>query len=145
MNYISTRGFKEFGVTSAEAIKRGLAPDGGLYMPESMPNITEEFLNSLLPLSYAERSAAVLSLFLTDYTKQELIKDASLAYAKEKFGASPAPVAAFRDMHVYFAVGKGGNFDFAELGIELLRNRLCQIAVRVTGKQLNFIAVSYHK
>ena len=82
MNYISTRGFKESGVTSAEAIKRGLAPDGGLYMPESMPKITVEFLNSLLPLSYEERSALVLSLFLTDYTKQELMEDASSALEK---------------------------------------------------------------
>ena len=132
MNYSSTRGFKEFGVTSAEAIKRGLAPDGGLYMPESMPNITEEFLNSLLPLSYAERSASVLSLFLTDYTKQELIEDASLAYAKEKFGASPAPVAACRDMHV-LELWHGPTCAFKDMALQLMP-RLFSRALKKCGE-----------
>ena len=66
MNYISTRGYKEENVTAAEAIKRGLAPDGGLYMPECMPKFEADFIKSLLPLSYQERAAKVLSAFLTD-------------------------------------------------------------------------------
>ena len=48
MNYISTRGFEENNISAAEAIKRGLAPDGGLYMPESMPKFEAEFIKSLL-------------------------------------------------------------------------------------------------
>jgi threonine synthase len=64
MNYISTRGFDNAGVSSAMAIKKGLADDGGLYMPESIPEIDLDFIRALTSLSYPERAAKVLSLFL---------------------------------------------------------------------------------
>ena len=48
-------------------------------------------------------------------------------------------------MDIDFTVGKCSYFDSAELGIELCRNRFCQRTVRVTGEQLDFIAVSYHE
>ena len=48
MKFISTRDTKgDTLVSSAFAIKQGLAPDGGLYVPESIPEIDEEFVNSL--------------------------------------------------------------------------------------------------
>ncbi len=132
MNYISTRGFKECNVKAAAAIKRGLAPDGGLYMPETMPKITAEFLNSLLSLSYAERSAAVLSLFLSDYTNQELLEDAALAYAKEKFGDAPAPVVACRDMHV-LELWHGPTCAFKDMALQLMP-RLFSRALKKCGE-----------
>ena len=132
MNYISTRGYKENNVTSAEAIKRGLAPDGGLYMPESMPKFTAEFIKTLLPLSYAERSAAVLSAFLTDYTKEELLEDASLAYAEEKFGSAPAPVVACRDMHV-LELWHGPTCAFKDMALQLMP-RLFSRALKKCGE-----------
>ena len=46
MNYISTRG-GGLPVTSAYAIKTGLAEDGGLYMPESLPTLTQTEINDL--------------------------------------------------------------------------------------------------
>ena len=132
MNYISTRGYKENNVTSAEAIKRGLAPDGGLYMPESMPKFSAEFLKSLISLSYAERSAAVLSAFLTDYTKEELLEDASLAYSEKKFGCSPAPVVTRRDMHV-LELWHGPTCAFKDMALQLMP-RLFSRALKKCGE-----------
>ena len=94
MNYISTRGFDNTGVSSAMAIKKGLAEDGGLYMPESIPEIDLDYIRSLSSLSYPERAAKVLSLFLTDYTEEELLEDARGAYAEDKFIPSAAPITA---------------------------------------------------
>ena len=68
MKFISTRGAQAEGVSSAYAIKTGLASDGGLFMPESIPEIDLAFIKALAPLSYPERAAKILSLFLTDYT-----------------------------------------------------------------------------
>ena len=119
MNYISTRGFKEENVTSAVAIKRGLAPDGGLYMPETMPKFEAEFIKELLPLSYQERAARVLSAFLTDYTDAELKEDAMLAYSAEKFGASPAPVVACDGMHV-LELWHGPTCAFKDMALQLM-------------------------
>ncbi|MBP3591008.1 MAG: threonine synthase [Clostridia bacterium] len=132
MNYVSTRGFAENNVSSAEAIKRGLAPDGGLYMPETMPKFGAEFIKSLIPLSYAERSSAVLSAFLTDYTKEELLTDAALAYAEEKFGPSPAPVSSLHDMHV-LELWHGPTCAFKDMALQLMP-RLFTRALKKCGE-----------
>ena len=132
MNYISTRGYKENGVSAAEAIKRGLAPDGGLYMPESMPKFEAEFIESLLPLSYQARAAKVLSAFLTDYTDKELLEDTTLAYSAEKFGASAAPVVACKDMHV-LELWHGPTSAFKDMALQLMP-RLFSRALKKCGE-----------
>ena len=66
-------------MSSAYAIKTGLASDGGLFVPTQIPTIGEGFINELVPLSYPERAARILSLFLTDYTYEELLADATAA------------------------------------------------------------------
>ena len=63
MKYISTRGAHKEGVCAAYAIKTGLASDGGLFMPESIPQIDGEYIKALSALSYPERAAKILSLF----------------------------------------------------------------------------------
>ena len=60
MRFISTRG-KSPSVTAAEAICRGLAPDGGLYVPDTLPVFSPEELERLYALPYTELSAAVLA------------------------------------------------------------------------------------
>ncbi len=133
MNYISTRGFKENNVSAAEAIKRGLAPDGGLYMPESMPKFTAEFIKSLIPSSYSERAAAVLGAFLTDYSAQELKEVAALAYAEEKFGASAAPVSALEDMHI-LELWHGPTCAFKDMALQIMP-RLFSLALKKCGEE----------
>ena len=71
MNYFSTRGATE-RVSSAEAILKGLASDGGLYVPAAFPQVSLSEIEALAPLSYEERAERILSLFLTDYTEEEL-------------------------------------------------------------------------
>ena len=93
MKYVSTRGAHKEGVSSAYAIKTGLASDGGLFMPETIPSINLDFIKELSALTYEERAARVLSLFLTDYTYEELLADASGAYSSEKFTPSAAPIS----------------------------------------------------
>ena len=92
MNYISTRGIDNKGVSSAYAIKTGLAADGGLYMPEEIPALTYGEIEELATLPYTVRAAKILSKVLTDYTYEELIADAEAAYSEAKFGPSPAPL-----------------------------------------------------
>ena len=94
MKYISTRGADANGVSAAYAIKTGLASDKGLYMPESIPTVTVEEIEKLVPLSYPERAAKILAKYLTDFTYDELIEDTSAAYSEEKFGTSPAKLTA---------------------------------------------------
>ena len=90
MKYISTRGAEAQGVSSAYAIKTGLASDKGLFMPELIPALTISEIEELIGASYPERAAKILSKYLSDFTYEELIEDAEAAYSKEKFGSDPA-------------------------------------------------------
>ena len=72
MKYVSTRN-NRLAVDSAQAIVSGLAPDGGLFLPTEIPAISLDDLASLAGKPYAERSAWVLSRFLTDFSYEELL------------------------------------------------------------------------
>ena len=80
MKFISTRG-KSPAVTAAEAIRRGLAPDGGLYVPDELPAFSASELEALYALPYAELSAAVLERFLPGFSRKELLDYTKKAYA----------------------------------------------------------------
>jgi len=70
MQMLSTRGAA--AVTPSMAILRGLAPDGGLYVPAEFPQFTLEEIAALAPMSYQARAAFVLERFLPDFTREEL-------------------------------------------------------------------------
>ena len=71
MRYTSTRD-TAVDMSAAEAVKMGLSRDGGLLTPVEIPQIGRAFLEGLLPMRYQERAAAVMGLYLTDYTAEEL-------------------------------------------------------------------------
>ena len=72
MNYISSRGGGA-PVSSTAAIMRGIAEDGGLYVPETLPRLPDP--ESLLSYSYTDLAYEILRLFLTDFPEEDL-KDA---------------------------------------------------------------------
>ena len=79
MKYISTRS-KIKPVSSAEAILQGLAPDGGLFVPEKIPTVSLNEIDALKDKTYEQRSAWLLGKYLTDFTADELGECAELAY-----------------------------------------------------------------
>ncbi len=120
MKYISTRGQNNEGVSSAYAIKTGLASDGGLFMPETIPQVDLEFIKMLAPLSYPERAAKVLSLFLTDYTYDELLQDAMGAYSAEKFIPSPAPITELSGGKYMLELWHGPTCAFKDMALQIM-------------------------
>ena len=81
MKYISTRN-KNYKCTSAEAIRDGLANDGGLFVPETIPTLTKADFDKLVEMSYEERAAFVLSKYLEEYSYDELLEYTKNAYAR---------------------------------------------------------------
>ena len=73
MNFISTRGGEK--VTGAQAIVQGLAKNGGLYVPEKFPKITEAELAEMLEMTYPERAALVLGKYLADELGADYLKE----------------------------------------------------------------------
>ena len=80
MNYKSTRN-PQISITSAQAIAQGLSAEGGLFVPEALPQIDESFIKSLCNKSYADRAYDIFKLFLTDFTDEEIRHCVKNAYA----------------------------------------------------------------
>ena len=134
MNYISTRGRDAARVSSAYAIKTGLANDKGLYMPESIPSLTLNEIEELTTLTYPERAARVLAKFLDDYSYDELIEDAKAAYAYEKFGDAPAKLTDMKDGGYMLELWHGPTCAFKDMALQLMP-RLFVRALRKCGEE----------
>ena len=80
--YKSTRGGQS-GVRASQAILQGLAGDGGLFVPETIPALTLP-LEVLSGMSYQETAYEVMKLFFTDFTEEEL-KHCIMSAYDEKF------------------------------------------------------------
>ena len=133
MNYTSTRSTASASVSAAEAIKNGLAPDGGLYMPASLPTLTLEEVETLSRLPYAERAAYVLGKFLTDYTREELTQDCREAYSEERFPGGAAPVVNVGDGLYTLELWHGPTAAFKDMALQIMP-RLLSRALKKTGE-----------
>ena len=103
MKYISTRD-SSHSRTAAQAILEGIAPDGGLYLPQEIPALSREMLEELCPLTYQERAARILGMFLTDYTKEELEQCVKGAYDEGFDEGRPAPLSTLCLLYTSFTV-----------------------------------------
>jgi threonine synthase len=133
MKYISTRGGEKNGVSSAYAIKTGLASDGGLFVPEYIPSFEEGEIASLIEKSYPERAALILSKFLTDYTYEELLSDANGAYSEAKFGSFAAPVTKLDDKISILELWHGPTSAFKDMALQIMP-RLFTRALKKCGE-----------
>ena len=80
MNYHSTRG-QVPPVSFSTAVEHGLAPDGGLYLPEQLPNLSG-YLRKWEALTYPELCEAFFAHFATDLDAEELHRIVSRSYDK---------------------------------------------------------------
>lgn len=78
MKFISTRG-KSVVDSASHAISKGLADDGGLFVPEYFPSVKDK-LNDMLSMTYPEMATFVLKQFLTEYDENDLLKACEKAY-----------------------------------------------------------------
>ena len=133
MEFKSTRSTEQSGVSAAYAIKTGLAADGGLYMPMEIPKLPADAIATLRKMSYPERAAYILSLFLTDYTKEELYHDACLAYSENKFRGGAAPVHRLQNDIYVLELWHGPTAAFKDMALQIMP-RLLSRALDKTGE-----------
>ena len=118
MDYFSTRGAAE-RVSSAAAILRGLAADGGLFVPAAFPQVSLADIEALVPLSYEERAVRILRPFLTDYTEEELAECVRRAYGHTFDDARRTPVRAVGGLSV-LELWHGPTSAFKDMALQLL-------------------------
>ncbi len=136
MMYRSTRDVNTtFTCSSAQAIKQGLAADGGLFVPMALPQLSEEFLAELAQQPYDVRAAKILHLFLDDYSEEELLADCAAAYREQSFPGGAAPLVKVDDFSRTFSLElwHGPTAAFKDMALQIMP-RLLSRALKKTGE-----------
>ena len=120
LKYVSTRGKDNRGVSSAHAIKVGLADDGGLFMPSVIPELTMDEIRDMANDTYPTRAAKILSKYLTDYTYDELLADAEDAYSTGKFRDFPAKLTDMHDGTFMLELWHGPTCAFKDMALQIM-------------------------
>lgn len=133
MKYVSTREGKT-GVTATQAIIRGLAPDGGLYVPDEIPQVGIDFIESLCAMRYRERAAAVLGLFLQEFSAQELADITAASYADNFDCEAVAPLTLLDEKTGVLELWHGPTCAFKDMALQIMP-RLLTASLRKNGEQ----------
>ena len=115
--YKSTRN-SELRVTASEAILKGLAPDGGLFVPEKLP-VLDVPMRELGKMTYQETAYAVMKQFLTDFTEDEL-KDCIARAYDGKFDTEEIAPMAKADGVYYLELFHGATIAFKDMALSIL-------------------------
>ena len=117
IKYVSTRGDKE-KISASQAILRGIAPDGGLYVPENLPKL-DKSLEELSALNYREIAYEVMKLFFTDFSEEELKSCIASAY-DEKFDTEEIVPLKEADGLTYIELFHGPTLAFKDMALSIL-------------------------
>lgn len=139
MRYLSTRGLAP-SIGFSDAVATGLAPDGGLYLPESLPTFTAADLARFAPLSYPELCYEFLSRFATDIpadTLRALIAKSYTTFAH----ADIAPLVKLDDNTYVLELFHGPTLAFKDFALQLLGN-LYGHQCQVRGQTINVLGAT---
>lgn len=120
MLYTSTRGGNN-GTSSAYTIKKGIASDGGLFVPEDEMKISTEEMKELGKLDYKSRAIKIISLFLTDFTEDEISDCVESAYTADKFESENiVPLIKLKDGLYVMELWHGPTSAFKDIALQIL-------------------------
>nr|WP_233101954.1 threonine synthase [Variovorax sp. IB41] len=138
---MSTRGHpdrKRF----CEILLEGLAPDGGLYLPETYPQIDTATLAKWRELPYAELAFEILSLYIDDISPVDLKAICAKTYTAEVFGTDEVvPLRELEDGVYIEALSNGPTLAFKDMAMQLLGN-LFEYELTRRGSQLNILGAT---
>ena len=120
MHYVSTRN-PDTRLSAAQAIVQGLSRDGGLFLPEEIPQISLEDIKALSLLPYPARAAKLMKLYLDEFTEEELLRFAEKAYGAAKFDdPKAAPVKPLGENRYILELWHGPTCAFKDMALQML-------------------------
>jgi threonine synthase len=141
MLYLSTRGHpdrKHF----CEILLEGLAPDGGLYLPERYPQVDAATLAQWRGLPYHELAFEILSLYIDDIPAADLREICRKTYTEEVFGTKQiVPLKPLEDGVWLEALSNGPTLAFKDMAMQLLGN-LFEYELARRGEELNILGAT---
>lgn len=144
MKFLSTRGSME-PQSFTQVLLGGLAPDGGLAVPESIPQLTAAQLEQWRPLTYPELASAVMSLYVDDIDEEDLrqiVEDAYGASSLFPEGVVPVRNAEKVAEGLHFAgLSEGPTLAFKDLAMQFL-GRAIPYALQREGRRLTIVGAT---
>lgn len=141
MRYLSTRGGMAPQPFSSILLE-GLAPDGGLVVPESYPRFSADELARLRPLGYGGLAFAVLSRYATDVPAADLQALIDRTYTAASFGSDEiTPLLALEGNVYLLRLAGGPTLAFKDIALQLL-GRLFEYALARNGDSLNVLGAT---
>jgi threonine synthase len=141
MNYLSTRGDnapRKF----CDILLEGLAPDGGLYLPEHYPQVDRATLEKWRSLPYADLAFEVLSLYIDDIPAADLKAICRKTYTPEVFGTEViVPLRPLEPGLYLEALSNGPTLAFKDMAMQLLGN-LFEYELARRGEELNILGAT---
>ncbi len=145
MRYLSTRTANPAASERkrfCEILLEGLAPDGGLYLPESYPQVGAETLEKWRNLSYADLAFEILSLYIDDIPAADLKAICRKTYTPEVFGTPEiVPLRKLEDGLFLQGLSNGPTLAFKDMAMQLLGN-LFEYQLKRQGEQLNILGAT---
>jgi len=141
MLYLSTRGHadrKRF----CEILLEGLAPDGGLYLPERYPQVDDATLARWRGLAYADLAFEIFSLYVDDIPAADLKAICDKTYTEEVFGTREiVPLKKLENGLYLEALSNGPTLAFKDMAMQLLGN-LFEYELARRGEELNILGAT---
>lgn len=148
MKYISTRG-QSPAQSFSEILLGGLAPDGGLYLPESCPQLSDADLTAMRGMNYRELAFAVLSRFVTDIPAADLQTIIDKTYTAEVYcnvrdGENAEDITPLHtlepNLHL-LCLSNGPTIAFKDMAMQLLGN-LFEYVLAKAGQGINILGAT---
>lgn len=140
MRYRSTRGGFS-GVTSSEAIKMGIAPDGGLFVPEDDVTVDLKFIENLVSDNYRQRAEKILSFFLTDFGRAELEECVKKAYGNNFSSPEVTPLVHLHEHLHMLELWHGPTCAFKDMALQILPHFMVK-AIKKTGENSKIVILT---
>ncbi|RCW41848.1 MULTISPECIES: threonine synthase [unclassified Halanaerobium] len=124
MKYISTRGnYRK--VNSAEAVSLGMVPEGGLFVPEKIPEMKLEHILAKKEADYQELARWIFNIFLTDFSEDEIRGAVEAAYKEESFPpAAKTPLVKLNKNTFILELWHGPTAAFKDMALQILPHLL---------------------
>ncbi|KRP08017.1 MAG: threonine synthase [Methylophilales bacterium BACL14 MAG-120920-bin58] len=148
MKYISTRG-KSPELSFSEVLLTGLAPDGGLYLPESYPKLTDDDLNKMRLMSYQDLAFFIFQKFIDDVPSNDLRAIVGKSYAsdiytlgrEEQKSEDITPTLKLKDNLFLLSLSNGPTLAFKDIAMQFL-GHMFEYVLEKNGKTLNILGAT---
>ncbi|MEI2417743.1 threonine synthase [Orrella sp. JC864] len=141
MKYVSTRG-RMAPQPFCDILLEGLAPDGGLAVPEQIPQVSAQTLESWRGLPYPELAHRVLSLFITDIPGEDLRALTHAAYRTDVFGSEDiVPLRPLHDGMSLLGLSEGPTLAFKDIAMQFL-GQVFEYVLTRRGTTLNILGAT---